>query len=194
MGYRYLYLVRHGQYHVAQRDHGLLTIAGEEQARLTAMALETIRLSAIHHSPIYRAAQTAQIIAESQPHADLCPSDLLRECIPSIPERFAGLFATLGAETSAEQLTRCAERLIQAAAHYFVPPPGEEDVREMLVSHGNVIRFLVSYVLNMGPDSWANMLINNCGITRLVIDPGGAVFLVSHNDIGHLPDALRTDN
>ncbi|HEX2621784.1 MAG TPA: histidine phosphatase family protein, partial [Phototrophicaceae bacterium] len=84
--------------------------------------------------------------------------------------------------------------LDQAYQEYFRPGPGDEDCYELIVCHGNVIRYFVSRVLRLDEDGWSNMLINNCGISRILIDTDGQMFLVSHNDIGHLPHELRTDN
>jgi broad specificity phosphatase PhoE len=61
---RFLYLVRHGQ---AEPHDGPLSPAGTEQARLTGERLRDVPLAGIYHGPLPRAAQTAELIAESLP-------------------------------------------------------------------------------------------------------------------------------
>src|SRR5215831_6960768 len=55
----FLYLVRHGE---AVPHDGPLSPAGEQQAQLTGSRLKDVPLSAIHHGPLPRAAQTASLI------------------------------------------------------------------------------------------------------------------------------------
>jgi serine/threonine-protein phosphatase PGAM5 len=193
MAHRLLYLVRHGQYQLRNREDGELTSIGEEQARLTADALRPLPFHTIHTSTVRRAIQTAEIICESFPGMEMQHNDLLRECLPTVPTRFAGLFAMHRNHTTPDEMNSCSEKMDQAFAHFFTAP-GTEDVYELFICHGNLIRYFVASVLKAGTDIWANMLINNCGISRVLIDQNGEMFLVSHNDIGHLPEHLRTDN
>lgn len=60
----FLYLVRHGE---AVPHDGPLSPAGEQQVRLTGRRLKDVPLSAIHHGPLPRAAQTASLIAACLP-------------------------------------------------------------------------------------------------------------------------------
>jgi serine/threonine-protein phosphatase PGAM5 len=194
MARRTLYLVRHGQYRLHQRDLGSLTHKGEAQSQLTAEALKSLPFSAIYYSPVLRATQTAEIIAAQLGDAKQIEHEALRECIPSIPERYAAYFAGTHPDLTAEEVSDCAEKLDAAFRYYFRPSELEHDVYEMLVCHGNVIRYFVSRVLKLHSDGWSNMMINNCGISRVLVDHDGEMYLISHNDIGHLPEELRTDN
>jgi serine/threonine-protein phosphatase PGAM5 len=176
MARRTLYLVRHGQYRLHQRDMGSLTHKGEAQSQLTAEALKSLPFSLIYYSPVLRATQTAEIIAAQLGDAKQIEHEALRE------------------DLTAEQVSDCAEKLDAAFRYYFRPSELEHDVYEMLVCHGNVIRYFVSRVLKLHSDGWSNMMINNCGISRVLVDHDGEMYLISHNDIGHLPEELRTDN
>jgi serine/threonine-protein phosphatase PGAM5 len=194
MAKRVLYLVRHGQYHHARRDAGALTGKGEEQAQVTASCLQAIPFARLYYSPMKRAAQTAEIIAAAFPHVIMQTDDALRECIPSIPSRYTAYFAGHYPDLNATQLNNCLEHMNSAFNHYFKPTNSDQDVYELLVCHGNVIRYFVSQALQAHVDIWANMLINNCGITRILVETDGQMYLVSHNDIGHLPEELRTEH
>jgi broad specificity phosphatase PhoE len=82
----------------------------------------------------------------------------------------------------------------QAAAafsKYLRPSPGD-DKNEIIVSHGNLIRYLASRVLGGSPDSWLRMRTYNCGITEIEIESDGRPWVVSHNDVGHLPAEFIT--
>lgn len=194
MPHRYLYLLRHGQYQTVKRDDGTLTERGIQQAQVTAETLKDIPFSAIHHSTIIRAQQTAEIIAELHPNAPLCPTDLLRECVPSIPMHMTGLFSGNHIGTSPDEMSLCTNQMQTLMDTHFIPPE-EDDTYELLVCHGNVIRYLMGRVLNVDASAiWLNMLIHNCGISRVMIDHRHIQYLVSHNDIGHLPETLRTHN
>ena len=55
-----------------------------------------------------------------------------------------------------------------------------------------MIRYLACRVLGGSPDSWLRMRTLNCGITELAVESDGRVWLVSYNDVGHLPAHLIT--
>lgn len=194
MAKRMIYLVRHGQYDLSRRDDGELTPAGLQQARLTGEMLSEIPFAGLYCSPVRRAAQTAEIIAEILPEIPTFQDEDLRECIPSIPPRYATFFAERFPDLNDEKIEGCAERLYNAFERYFRPAEGDEDINDLVVCHGNVMRFLVARTLDVNHHAWSNMLVNNCGVSRIMIDIDGTQFLISHNDIGHLPPELRTEN
>jgi broad specificity phosphatase PhoE len=79
----FLYLVRHGE---AAPHDGPLSPAREQQARLTGRRLKDVPLSAIHHGPLPRAAQTASLIAACIPDVPVSvppPSGQLPADVPS---------------------------------------------------------------------------------------------------------------
>lgn len=183
---RLLYLVRHGE---AGPD-GELTAAGAEQARLTGRRLRDVPFAAVHHSPLPRAARTAQLLAESLPGVPLHPSDLLRECVPAIPERAdrtpeqAAFLDGLPAAALAGGPTQAA-----AAIERFAGPTGLGR-HELVVSHGNLINWFVCHVLGAPAGAWLRMLDYHCAITVLMYFPDRAK-LVAYNEMGHLPATLR---
>ena len=81
----------------------------------------------------------------------------------------------------------------EAAFFRYLRPTRGDDKNEIIVSHGNLIRYLVSRVLGGSPDSWLRMRTFNCGITEIAVESDGRLWLVSHNDVGHLPSELITE-
>lgn len=195
MPFRNLILIRHGQYENSRGDQGELTDYGIDQMKLAARALKTTHIDAIHHSTVIRAEHSAKIIHKAFPYLKLNGTDLLRECVPSVPQRLLNLFEFQKRSNphTEERTARCIEQFELAYDYFCAPLPAHADeTHELMVCHGNIIRYFVVRTLNANVDSWINMLMHNGGITRIRIDPDGHVVLISHNDIGHLPTPLRT--
>jgi serine/threonine-protein phosphatase PGAM5 len=191
---KYIYLVRHGQY---VSSHGLpgeqpdggLTATGQEQANLTAQRLLALPITLIHHSTTQRTTETAAIIARQFPYATICPSDLLRECIPSVPEAFKVSFA----EVPPEVIERGGLQAAQAYEMYFKPPAASDgDQHEVIVAHGNIINSFICRTLEAPLDGWVRLDIFNCAICEITIRPSGFMKLACQNDAGHLPSYLKT--
>ena len=190
-GTRTLILVRHGLYENADpRDDDTgkgLTEDGRKQARLTGARLSAWpqRIGALYASTMTRARETAAILAEALPgHAPRLTRDL-RECTP--PTDRADIMAGLGPG----EADTCRSRLEDAFARYFRPAAGG-DSTEVLVCHGNVIRYFVCRVLGLDPVRWLAMTIANCSLTVVQVRPDGTMRLLSFSDAGHLPAALQT--
>ncbi|HEY46861.1 MAG: hypothetical protein AMJ88_06895 [Anaerolineae bacterium SM23_ 63] len=203
---RTILLVRHGEYQldeITRLDHNLtmeqhyelhkeeggLTPRGKKQAKLTAKRLRSHLIDAIHSSSLRRALETAELITQAFPGITIQTSPLLWECIPTIPNAFAQheQFKYIS-ETDVHQWGRQAD---EAFNKYFKIARGT-DKHEIIVSHANLIRYLVCRALHVQPDAWFNMCIDNCGISEIRIESDRCMKLVSYNDVGHLPDRLRT--
>jgi len=190
MGWRFLYLVRHGEYKPLEgltEPDGPLTDMGRHQAHWAAQELKSLPVSLIHHSTAIRATETAEIISEAFPGVPLCPSDWLRECIPSVPS----LYLDVLEDIPEEMVVWGAKQCQYAVQHYLHCPPPEGNQHEIIVAHGNLLSHFVCHVLNAPIDSWLNTDLHYCGISRIVIDSQGRIRLRSHNEIGHLPVYLR---
>lgn len=189
MADRYLYLLRHGQYHTASEHprHGELTGLGRRQARRVATRLRRLPIEVIRHSGVPRARETAEIIAEKLPDAPLKKSPLLREGFPSAPPKHLARIAI-----PKPRLARDRERL-QAAHRKFFRACRGRDRHELIVGHGNAIRFLVCLGLGGDVRDWWRLAALHCGLTVIRVSPAprGQV-LVSLNDVGHLPPAMQT--
>lgn len=57
---------------------------------------------------------------------------------------------------------------------------------EIIVGHGNVIRYITCLALSLPHDVWLRLSTANCSITYLVIHPNGAVTCRHMGDVGHL--------
>jgi serine/threonine-protein phosphatase PGAM5 len=189
-GIRTLILVRHGAYDEAdERDPDVgraLTEEGREQARLVGERLATfpVRVDAIHASTMTRARETAAIIGEAVRLAPR-PSRLIRECTP--PTEREDIMAR---ETPAD-LAACRDTLELAWTRYFRPSPARDSV-EVLVCHGNVIRYLAGKALGLDPLRWLRMSLGHCSITTVRVRPDGRFQVIEVGDVGHLPPRLQT--
>lgn len=190
-GVRTVYLIRHGDYdHDDERDpdvgKGLVPL-GVAQARLVAHRLRSmpVEWSSLHASTMTRARETALVMAAELPQLDLQTSRQLRECTPPTWRE------DIMAEETAADLAACQSQLESAFATYFTPSP-EQDRHDILVCHGNVIRYFVTKVLKIDPLAWLGMSIGNCSLTVVKILPDGSMKLLSFSDVGHIPPGLQT--
>jgi serine/threonine-protein phosphatase PGAM5 len=60
---------------------------------------------------------------------------------------------------------------------------------DIIICHGNVIRFFVMRALQLPPQAWLRLCFFNCSLTCLTIRPSGHVSLRYAGDVGHLPEA-----
>lgn len=194
MGNRYLYLVRHGQYDLEIHNElgGGLTGIGREQAKATAEALSGLPIRAFYTSPTQRTQETAAILCERfeglQPQ--IVPE--LVELIPSIPAQDESYFTSHFPSLNAARMDAARTVADAAFSRLFRPPDDPDDYpHEVVVCHGNIIRYFACMTLGVHVDTWTSMETNHCGITRCVIEQNGRMRLVSLNDIGHLPVALQ---
>ena len=198
MTLRTLYLIRHGQYDTGNqhRDGGSLTQLGREQAKYAGQAFAHLPIHAIHASTMLRAVETANIIAKEL-NTDYKTTELLREAIPSIPPRIAEQILALmknDPNLTHESIHEERKRADAAFEHFFVAPAEDSaPVNELLVCHGNILRYLCCRAIDINVDTWAKMNINHCGITSISIDWQGRMRLVTHNETRHLPPQYVTD-
>ncbi len=193
MATRSIYLVRHGQQAEPHAYKGLgnhLSEIGRKQAEYTAEYLSTISFTAIYHSTMLRAAETAAIIAARHPGVPVHPSRLLWEGVPYLPASVAQYFS----DVTEQVIARDRARLERVFARFF--RPARTPRTDLLVCHGGLSRFLICRMLGAPLESWANIEFNNCGVTRILIEPefapGRGAVLYNLNEIDHIPPDLRT--
>ncbi|MEO8233645.1 MAG: histidine phosphatase family protein, partial [Ignavibacteriota bacterium] len=63
---------------------------------------------------------------------------------------------------------------------------------DIIVCHGNVIRYFVTKALKVDPLSWLQMSISNCSLTIIRIAPNDNMKLDTFSDYGHIPENMRT--
>merc|ERR1712013_199396 len=194
---RHVILVRHGQYvHSKEgRQFKVLTELGIEQAKKTGerIAALNINFDNLIISTMVRATQTGKIIGESLPDVPQQMCSLLEEGspYPVVPSR-----ADL--ETFEWKLLTFSDHpRIESAFRKYIrraDPDQEKDSYDLLVCHGNVIRYFVCRALQFPPEGWLRMSVANCGITWISIRPTGRVSLRGLGDVGHLPSDMITYN
>ncbi len=191
MATRTLYLIRHGEYDWDDQPtpHKGLTRRGRKQARLTARRLRTLPATAIYSSDLRRAVETAEIIRGEFEGIGHEKSRTLRECTPSMPNHVPppSVFARIPPE-----VIEAGRAQAEAAfARHFRPARGR-DKHEIIVSHGNLIRYLTCRALAAPDYAWLNLRTLNCGISAVTIEANGRMWVECYNDVGHLPPHLTT--
>lgn len=184
-------LVRHGNYvddPAADPRLGLgLSPLGVAQAHLVGARLAGLpgRFDALLVSPMQRARDTAAIIGSDFPGRHFEVVDDLAECTP--PTRHAGIASS---ETPSD-VAHCKARLDAVFARYFRPAEGREQ-NDLLVCHGNVIRYLVTRALGVDTSAWLEMSVGHASITRIRVEADGRYKVIAVGDVGHLPPNLQT--
>ena len=191
-GIRTIYLIRHGEY--APADDNIpdslnkLTPLGVAQARLVVARLKSmnIKFDSFISSTMMRAKQTAKVINEDFPKLKLVQSDLIRECTPPTWRKDI----MKGVDTT--HRIECVDNLEEAFQKFFISSPDKENQNDIIVCHGNVIRYFVTKVLKVDTMSWLQMSISNCSLTIVRIFPDGTMKLDAFSDYGHIPENMRT--
>jgi len=191
-GVRTIYLIRHGEYDqkdTSDSDIGKkLTPLGIAQARLLSARLKgmPVEFTSLTSSTVTRAIETAMVINQGLPELKLEQSDLIRECTP--PTRRKDIMK----ETDSLELIECKTNLEKAFEEIFIPSPDSKDRNDIIICHGNVIRYFVTKVLNVDTMSWLQMSITNCSLTIIRVLPDGTMKLDTFSDYGHIPENMRT--
>jgi len=190
-GVRTVYLIRHGDYDTAdERDAEVgkaLKPLGVAQARLLAARLRGMPVSfnSLTSSTMTRARQTALVISEEFPGLALESTPTISECTPTTWRE------DVMADENPDDVAACDARLDKAFTTLFAPTP-EADRHDLVVCHGNVIRWFVTRALKVDPHAWLGMSIANCSLTVITVKPDGAMKVLSFSDTGHIPPNLET--
>jgi len=188
-GIHYVYLIRHGIY---DRDSTAdeitgngLNAMGHLQAQKAGQRLAGLPIhpASLVSSTLRRARETADDMGVAMKMTPVRDS-LIAECTPT-SER-----ADVMKGEKPEDVAACDAQLAAAWAKYMTPTP-EGDRHDVLVCHGNVIRWFVSHALGADP-RWLRMEIGNGSMTILSVRPDGTPRLVVFSDVAHLPVAEQT--
>ncbi len=184
---RTLYLVRHGAYVPDPKaDPQLgpgLTALGVAQARLIAARLSSsgTTFDSMTSSTLQRAKDTATVMHETLSSVPVSQSALLRECTPP-------LYEAVSADEAAQRAA-CAKQLDQVFAEFFSAAKNARR-NDILVAHGNVIRYLVMKTLKVDPRAWLGMSVPHASLTVIQVQPDGAARVLAVGDSGHIPSPL----
>ncbi len=169
-GVRTLYLIRHGDYDSDDESDPTVGKAliplGVAQARLVGARLRgmPVAFTSLHSSTMTRARQTALVIGEEFPDLQLQSSALISECTP--PTRRKDVME----DETPDDLEACTRQLEEAFPVYFAPSP-DADRHDIVVCHGNVIRYFVTRALEVDTEAWLGMSIANCSLTVITVRP-----------------------
>lgn len=189
-GVRTIYLVRHGLYdrddQADDRVGNGINAVGREQATLVGryLAALPVRMNSLTSSTLTRARETADLMG-----AELGMSaqrdSLLSECTP-ISER-----ADWMRDENASEMAGC-ERQLAAAWEKYVRPSPAADSHEILVAHGNVIRWFLAKALADDSRKWSRLEVGHASITAITVSPEGRVRVSKVSDATFMPVALQT--
>lgn len=189
---RTIVLVRHGNYAadpaIPESIGPPLSPIGVAQARLVGAALEGLPLQFDHlyASPMQRARNTAAVIADDFPGRKFEVIDDLAECTPPTTR------TEVTKDEKPADLIACKDKLDRVFARFFKPATAAGDQAEMLVCHGNVIRYLVTRALGVDTSAWLQMSVGHASITTIRIEPDGRFKVIAVGDVGHIPPNMRT--
>jgi serine/threonine-protein phosphatase PGAM5 len=187
MATRHLYLARHG----AADALGELTDVGRRQASLLGERLAGLPIDAVWHSPLPRAAASAQVIGGHLPDVVVAEAAELADHVPYVPSgadlppAWAGFF---DGYDDAERVL--GERLAAALVTRFAKP-ADAETHEVLVTHAFQVAWLLRHALDAPPARWLGLNSSNAALTVLEHRDGLPPTVVLFNDMGHLPQDLR---
>ena len=190
---RYVYLVRHGEQVDAEfgLPDGPLSERGRAQAVHLADRLSGIQFDATYTSPLQRAIETASVITERLGMPEAEPNALLMDCIPAGPTPdMPAVFEPFYGSISEEQLVAGEAQMADATAEWLAP--SRDDRHDLLITHNFVIAWFVREVFGASAWRWLGINQAHCGLTIIRVRTAKPPVLLTHNDLGHLPPALRT--
>ena len=190
---RYVYLVRHGEQVDAEfgLPDGPLSERGRAQAVHLADRLSGIQFDAAYTSPLQRAIETASVITERLGMPEAEPNALLMDCIPAGPTAdMPSVFEPFYGSISEEQLVAGEAQMADATAEWLAP--SRDDRHDLLITHNFVIAWFVREVFGARAWRWLGINQAHCGLTIIRVRTAKPPVLLTHNDLGHLPPALRT--
>jgi serine/threonine-protein phosphatase PGAM5 len=187
-GLRTLYFIRHGMYEKDDpsddRIGKRLDKLGREQMALIGKRLAAlpVRMTSLTSSELTRGRESGDIIGRIL-HMPPARDSLLNECTPYRNNARA-------VQDSAD--ADSAEARLERAWARYVRPSLDGDAHDVLVCHGNVIRWMTCKALGVDTKQWATMDIGNGSLTVILVRADGTARLVEYSDVGHIPVKQQT--
>lgn len=190
MATRYLYIARHGD----ADPFGELTDIGRHQAKLLGRRLAHLPIDAVWHSPLPRAAASAQELAtELQSETPVAGAAELIDHVPYVPRpeqtpsEWVRFFDGYDDEEAAAG-NRVAQRL---TARFATAAQEADDMHEVLITHSYPIAWLIRDVFDAPAARWLGLNSANTALTVIEYRPSLPPCLTMFNDMSHLPAELR---
>ncbi|WP_328651914.1 histidine phosphatase family protein [Micromonospora sp. NBC_00330] len=201
---RLLYLTRHAEQDLSEPsgseagepDTGL-SERGRRQATLLGERLRARRFAAVHHGPLRRAAQTAELVAKSLLDVPVYETELAGDHLPhdtdpaGLPSAYAEFLTQFSAAERVDGPRVTADAVRRFAGPVAEGPADGEPVRELVVTHSFLIAWLVRHALDAPQWRWLGFNSHNAGLTVIRYSAAGPPNLVAVNDVAHLPPELR---
>jgi serine/threonine-protein phosphatase PGAM5 len=110
---------------------------------------------------------------------------LLSECTPPTSD------PAVAKEIEPKEAAECARRLNEAFTQFFVPSkrPARSDV---LVCHGNVIRYFVMKALGVNTKAFLGMSVAHASLTVIRVRADGSMTVLAVGDVGHIPPNMQS--
>lgn len=167
---------------------GGLTPLGRKQAQKVGERLKQYKITSVHVSTMLRAQETAQLIVEAlDAGLKYQSTDLLIEGIPGLPKSMQK-----EKKLDVSEVRKTKARMDQAFERYFTPYKVKGEKHIALVCHGNLIRYLVTKVLDMDTKKWINFDIVQCSLTTVSIAEDGRMKVVTFGEVGHIYPEKKT--
>lgn len=171
-------LIRHGAAEIKKQNEPRipgrgLTEAGTTQAIKTAQFLEGATFSKIYASTMTRAIQTAKQITKQEITQLDEFSEFNKIIFEEEPENIDAFNENM------EKALRTKETFEKILREH-------KDSKIMIVTHGNVIRYLICYALNLKHHKAPNFFIDNASITHLFFDGNKLISIGCINSTTHL--------
>ncbi len=180
-----IFLIRHGltDYNEEKKMQGLIDVPlnnrGKEQAQAAAKELSEVESDLIVHSPLIRAAQTAEIIAGRQKRPKLRP-------LSSLVEMDIGDYEGKSFKSYEEEMP---DYCLKWRYNKDIPLPGGESYQDVylrvkddilkliqedfktlfIVAHSAVNRALLSHILNIDVQQGRSFTQENCSLSKITL-------------------------
>lgn len=189
MATRYLYIARHGD----ADAFGNLTDTGREQARLLGQRLAHLPIDAVWHSPLPRAADSAQqlniFLTGAAPVSEA--PELINHVpyVPTPAETPSSWVPFFDGYDSSE--AEAGHKIAQSLTRRFATAPEGDDVHEVLITHAYPIAWLIRDALDAPAVRWLGLSSANAALTVIEYRPSVQPSIVMFNDMSHLHRELQ---
>lgn len=194
MGKRVFYLLHHGEtLPDPPNRRGDLSLLGVRQLTLAADTLRAHQPTTLWHDDTYAARGGIAIMREAFPAIEVQPLPELAILVASDPPLPYGVLSPAAQEQLAGLIHQ--EPALHKLVTRFTIASPIADSCEVILTHGNMIRYLISRMVNAPLESLLRMNVQTGSVSRIVIElnDGERRFIVTTiNQRGHLPPELWT--
>lgn len=191
---RHLYLARHG----AADAFGELMDTGYRQVRRLGQRLSHVPIDVVWHSPLPRAAASAQALAGQLPAVPVIEAPELVDHVPYVPAAdetppsWTGFFDGYDhAEAEAGQQTAATLVARFGGIPTATTTRAASDTHEILITHAYPIAWLIRHAMDAPPARWLGLDSANAALTLIEHRTGLPPTIVMFNEMSHLPADLR---